>query len=337
MRRVLVTGASGFLGAHVVARLAAAGIPVLAQGRDIGRCAALEAAGHTVIRTDLSKSFDVKADSVFGELDAIIHCAALSAPFGRLADFEAANVTATRNLVDLARRLGVRRFIQISSPSVCFAFRDQLGVSEDMPLPKPVNAYARTKRQGEEIVLAASEIGPVILRPRGIYGAGDRALLPRLLEVAQRRPLPLFRDGQARIDLTHVDDVVDAVIAALSAGEAANGQIFNISSGEVLPVRRIADDACASAGVSARWRKMPLWRAMLAAGLIEAVALRLPGRPEPPVTRYGLGLFAYAQSLDISKAARMLGWTPKVSFEEGLDRTFRRVVENRDAIGRAVA
>ncbi|RUT86939.1 NAD(P)-dependent oxidoreductase, partial [Mesorhizobium sp. USDA-HM6] len=62
--------------------------------------------------------------------------------------------------------------------------------------------------------------------------------------------------------------------------------------------------------------------AMLAAGLMEAVALRLPGRPEPPVTRYGLGLFAYVQSLDLSKAKRVLGWAPKISFEEGLDRTF---------------
>ncbi|RVD67507.1 NAD(P)-dependent oxidoreductase, partial [Mesorhizobium sp. M4A.F.Ca.ET.029.04.2.1] len=48
----------------------------------------------------------------------------------------------------------------------------------------------------------------------------------------------------------------------------------------------------------------------------------LPGPPEPPVTRYGLGLFAYAQSLDLAKARRLLGWTPKVGFEQGLDRTF---------------
>ena len=328
MGRVLVTGASGFLGGHVVARLAAAGTPVLAQGRDIRRSAALEAAGHTVMRRDLSQPFDAKSVAGFGDIDAIVHCAALSSPFGRLADFEAANVTATRNLVDFARQLGVQRFVQISTPSVCFAFRDQLGVTENSPLPDPVNHYARTKRQGEDIVLAAADIRPVVLRPRGIYGAGDRALLPRLLQAA-RRPLPLFRDGQARIDLTHVDDVVDAVFAALSAGSAAEGQIFNISGGEVLAVRHIADSACARAGLQTRWRKTPLALAMLAAGVMEALALLLPRRPEPPVTRYGLGLFAYAQSLDISKARRILGWTPKVPFEEGLDRTFSRGREAR--------
>jgi nucleoside-diphosphate-sugar epimerase len=290
---VLVTGASGFLGSHVLERLAASGTLALGLGRDEARCAALEPAGHRIIRHDLTEPLDGTLDPRLSRVERIIHCAALSSPFGRRADFETANVTATRNLVDFARRQGVSRFVHISSPSVCFAFRDQLGLSEDAALPEPVNHYARTKREAEKIVLGQPAIHPVVLRPRGIYGAGDRALLPRLIKAARSRPLPLFREGRAAIDLTHVDDVVDAVMAALAAPREAACQIFNISGGE-----------------------------MLAAGLMEAVALRLPGRPEPPVTRYGLGLFAYAQSLDLSKAKRMLDWAPKISFEQGLDRTF---------------
>ncbi|TIQ34389.1 MAG: NAD(P)-dependent oxidoreductase [Mesorhizobium sp.] len=319
---VLVTGASGFLGSHVLRRLAASGTLALGLGRDAARCAALEAAGHRIIRHDLARQLDGARDPRLDRVERIIHCAALSAPFGRLQDFVAANVAATRNLLDFATRQGVGRFVHISSPSVCFAFRDQLDLVEDAALPEPVNHYARTKRAAEELVLAAPAVHPVVLRPRGIYGAGDRALLPRLIKAAKSRPLPLFRGGRAAIDLTHVDDVVDAVMAALAAPKQAEGRIFNISGGEVLPVRRIADEACVRAGIGARWRPMPLMPAMLAAGLMEAVALRLPGRPEPPVTRYGLGLFAYAQSLDLSKARRLLGWAPKVSFEQGLDRTF---------------
>ncbi|WFP61922.1 NAD(P)-dependent oxidoreductase [Mesorhizobium sp. WSM4904] len=319
---VLVTGASGFLGSHVLRRLAASGTLALGLGRDAARCAALEAAGHRIIRHDLARPLDGVFDPRLSKVERIIHCAALSAPFGRLQDFAAANVTATRSLLDFAVRQGVSRFVHISSPSVCFAFRDQLDLVEDAALPEPVNHYALTKREAERIVLAAPAVHPVVLRPRGIYGAGDRALLPRLIKAAKRRPLPLFRGGRAAIDLTHVDDVVDAVMAALTAPRETESKIFNISGGEVLPVRRIADEACARAGIGARWRPMPLMPAMLAAGLMEAVALRLPGRPEPPVTRYGLGLFAYAQSLDLSKAKRVLGWAPKISFEQGLDRTF---------------
>jgi len=318
---VLVTGASGFLGAHVLERLAASGTLALGLGRDPVDEKELAFAGHRIIRHDLAQPFDAALDPRLGRVERIIHCAALSSPFGRLADFEAANVTATRNLLDFAQQ-GVSRFVHISSPSVCFAFRDQLGLAEDAALPEPVNHYARTKREAEKIVLGQPDIHPVVLRPRGIYGQGDRALLPRLIKAAKSRPLPLFRDGRAAIDLTYVDDVVDAVMAALAAPREAEQRIFNISGGEVLPVRRIADEACIRAGLKARWRPMPLAPTMLAAGLMEAVALRLPGRPEPPVTRYGLGLFAYAQSLDLSKAKRVLGWAPKISFEQGLDRTF---------------
>lgn len=319
---VLVTGASGFLGSHVLARLAASGTLALGLGRDAARCAALETAGHRIIRHDLSLPLDRALDLRLRRVERIIHCAALSAPFGRLADFEAANVAAMRNILDFATRQGISRFVHISSPSVCFAFRDQLDLAEDAALPDPVNHYARTKREAERLVLAAPAIHPVVLRPRGIYGAGDRALLPRLIKAAKTRPLPIFRDGRARIDLTHVDDVVDAVMVALAAPREAEGHVFNISGGEVLPVRRIADEACACAGITARWRRVPLWPAMLVASAMEAMALALPGPPEPPVTRYGLGLFAYAQSLDLAKARRLLGWTPKVGFEQGLDRTF---------------
>lgn len=319
---VLVTGASGFLGSRVLERLAASGMLALGLGRDEVRCAALEAAGQRIVRHDLAQPLDRALDQRLGRVERIIHCAALSAPFGRLQDFVAANVAATRNLLDFATRQGVGRFVHISSPSVCFAFRDQLDLAEDTALPDPVNHYARTKREAERIVLGAPAVHPVVLRPRGIYGLGDRALLPRLIKAAKSRPLPLFRGGRAAIDLTHVDDVVDAVMVALAAPREAEGQIFNISGGEVLPVRRIADEACVRAGIEARWRPMPLMPVMLAAGLMETVALRLPGRPEPPITRYGLGLFAYAQSLDLSKAKRVLGWAPKISFVEGLDRTF---------------
>ncbi len=319
MGSVLVTGATGFLGGHLVERLAGHGTDVVALGRDRKQCDRLAAKGHRVIRCDLADPADFPS---LHKLDAVVHCAALSAPFGRLGDFVRANVTATQNVVDLAVRQGVGRFVLISTPSVYFDWRDRLQVPETIALPPPVNHYARTKRAAEEIVLADLEQRAIVLRPRGIFGSGDTALLPRLLQAAQKRPLPLLRNGAARIDLTHVDDVVDAIMAALAADASACGEIYNVSSGEVLPVRMIADEACARAGITARWRPVSLSAAMAVAGVVEHLTLLLPGDREPMVTRYGLGLFAYAQSLDITKAAHRLDWRPKVSFAEGLDRTF---------------
>lgn len=314
--RVLITGATGFLGGTVLRMLRAQGRPVLAQGRDPARLAAL---GAPVLQWDLTRP-PPDAPELAG-VDAVIHCAALSSPFGRLADFHAANVAGTAAVLALAQRLGVRRFVHVSSPSVLFAPRDQLALDETAPLPPSFTPYARTKAEAEALVLAATGLSPVILRPRGLYGRGDTTLLPRLLQAARTRPLPLFRQGAARIDLTHVEDAAAAILSALDAGPKAAGQIFHISGGEVLPVTEIAARACARAGVGLRWRRMPLAPALWAAGAMERLALATGGR-EPAVTRYGLALFAYAQSLDIAKARRMLDWSPRIPFAEGLERSF---------------
>lgn len=319
---ILVTGATGFVGGALLRRLRAEGHPVIGLGRDPARSAALRAEGFDIREHDLALPFQPQDIAAFGQPSAIVHSAARATPHGNLADFTAANVTATRHVLDLARSFGVGRLVFLSSSSVSFAPRDQLLVKESDPLPAPFNAYARTKAEAERLVLAASDLSPVVLRPRGIYGLGDAALLPRLLRAARRGPLPLLRQGKARIDLTHVDDVVEAILLALHAGPNADGQVFNISGGEVLPITEIAGLACARAGTPLSWRRMPLAPLMLAAGLAEGVCRLLPDGPEPVVTRYGLALFAFAQSLDLTKAKAHLCWQPRVSFDEGLSRSF---------------
>ncbi|MEL7461861.1 MAG: NAD(P)-dependent oxidoreductase [Pseudomonadota bacterium] len=316
--RVLVTGATGFLGGAVLRRLGAQGI---GQGRDPARLAALQRDGLDTFAWALPEVLSDTQAASLCDVGAIVHAAGLSSPFGPRAAFQRANVAGTQAVIDLARRLGVARFVLISSPSVYFALADQLNMSEDAPLPRPFTPYAESKAQAEALVRAAGDLGPVILRPRGLYGPGDTALLPRLMRAAKTRALPRFRDGVAKIDLTYIDDCVDAVMAALRV-EAAAGATLNISGGEVLSVSDIVTQTCGRAGVTPRWKNVPLGPALMAARLAETVALLRPGQPEPAVTRYGLGLFAFEQSLDISRAQGVLGWTPKVPLAEGLERVF---------------
>ena len=320
MSGTIITGATGFLGGAIARRLLQEGDRVIALGRDRAKLAALEALGAEICAFDLGSDDPLPTPRA----DGLIHCAALSSPWGTRAAFARANITGTRRAILLAHQAGARRLVHISSPSVYFRFADQEGIAEDAPLPPPVNAYAATKAASEKLVLAAPELSPVILRPRGLYGPGDTALLPRLLRAAASRPLPLMRGGVAATDLTYIDDVADAAITALRA-PAPPSRIYNVSGGEALPIREVAERAGAMAGIPVRWRKMP-WPLVLAAARTgEAFCNSLPGRPEPPVTAYSAGLFAFRQTLNLDRIKRELGWRPRVSFDEGVTRTFRKV------------
>jgi nucleoside-diphosphate-sugar epimerase len=317
--RVMVTGATGFLGGVLARRLMSSGHQVIGVGRDREKLARLSADGAETLSLDLSAPLPPVINLA---CDAVAHCAALASPWGRDVDFFKANVLGTQAALQLAAKAGARRFVHISTPSLYFRFQDQIGVREDALLPPPVNAYARTKRAAEALVLAAPNLDPIILRPRGLYGAGDVALLPRLIEAARTRALPLMNGGRAATDLTHAYDAADAVCAALLVAPPLRQRIFNISGGQRLNVREIAEQAAKRAGTVVRWRAAPAALVLSYARAGEIICRLHPRRPEPPITAYGAGLFAFTQTLDISAAREHLGWTPRIGFQEGLELTF---------------
>ena len=314
--KIVVSGATGFLGGHLCRRLVELGHDVVGLGRDAVKGALL---GVPFEAVDLGATGRLAG---VDQADAFVHCAALSSNWGRRADFERANVTGTHNALAMAQKLGVRRFVHISSPSVTFRFCDQLNLREDSALPRPVNAYAATKQHAEAIVRERTGVPAIILRPRGLYGPGDTALLPRLLRAARSGPLPLIHHGDTVIDLTYIDDAVNAMVLALGAATMCDGRTYHISGGEALRIRDVAVLSAQAAGIAVRFTGIPASLAMAAARLAELAANLTPGRPEPLFTAYSVGLMAYSQTLDIDAARRDLGYVPQVSFAEGLRRTF---------------
>lgn len=311
--RVLVTGATGFLGGRFLHALAQTGRHgVLATGRQRARAPD----GYDFIAADLSDP------AVFAQLptvDAVVHTAALSSPWGRLKDFEQANSVATRNLVHWAEWTGVRRLVHISTPALYFAPFDRFEVEESGVLAhRPINHYARTKAQAEALV-SQSRLSTAILRPRAIYGPGDTALLPRLEAALGHGWLPLLRGGQAVTNLTYVDDVCSAILAALES--SAQG-VFNIAGREAIPLTWLVDEIARARGRSFRWQPVPLALTMGAARGAEAIFAGLQLPQEPKITRYALGIFAYSLTLDTRRAEELLGWRPRTSIAEGFESVF---------------
>ncbi|RZJ45923.1 MAG: NAD-dependent epimerase/dehydratase family protein [Brevundimonas sp.] len=312
MRRALVTGATGGLGLALTDALLAEGYAVRATGRDPVAAARLRAMGADVVEADLVAAPDRIADVCRG-VDVVFHAAALSSPWGPAAAFQRANVDLTRDLLVAARQAGCEGLIFVSSPSIYAGTRDRLNLTEaDPPARRPLNAYARTKLEAERSVRAASapDFFTVALRPRALVGPDDKVLLPRLMALIQRGRAPLPRGGRALVELTDVRDAARALVLADAARATAGGAVFNISGGLAARVGDLARDLARAADRPLTIVPAP-WPLLLAgATMIEAGAALLPGRPEPPITRYGLATLAFSQTFDLTAARRDLGYTP---------------------------
>lgn len=316
---ILITGGTGFLGRRVAAFALAQGHRVRLLGRDFSHVDDLLAAGAEPHVADLRDPAAIRR--ACAGVDTVIHAGALSAPWGRRRDFFEINVAGTAAVIAGCRAGGVRRLIYVSSPSVTFAGRDVISQTEDAPRPRrPASVYSLTKALGEDRVNAAArqDLATVIIRPKAIFGPGDNALLPRLLDAARRGRLIQIGDGWNRVDLTYVDNVAHALLLALDA-PAAVGRTYTITN-DVHP--RLWDVIAAvlhGLGLPDRPRAVPLAAALAAATVMEARA-HLSGQ-EPLLTRYSAAILARTQTYDIAAARRDLGYTPPIALNDGIART----------------
>ena len=321
--KVLVTGGTGFLGRHVVWRLAAEGAEVVFTGRNPQ--AAWQVQKHAVANvvwvpvTHGTPHATGLLNLAAQGADAIVHCAALSSPWGRARDFERSNLDSTAEVLAACRE-GVRRLVHVSSPSLYFDFSDRRGLREDAPLPKPVNHYVRTKREAETMIRRAPPPEVVVLRPRALFGPWDQTLMPRLLRVMQQGAVPIMRGGQALVDLTYVDNAVQAVWLALTRSLGRAFSVYNVTNGEPRQLTDLLSVMAREFRVPLRTKVMPWPLVSLGARLLEAGYAVAGGGREPPITRYGAGVLAFDQTLDITAVRAELGYRPGVGIDEGIRR-----------------
>lgn len=312
--KVLVTGATGFLGVHTVAVLNARGHEVHALGRDPARLSRLEA--HTVLADLRNRAAMLGACE---GMEAVIHTGALSAPWGPPADFEAINLSGTRHVLEGCALHGVKRLVHISSPAVVFDGLDQIDLPDDAPYPaRHSSHYALTKKRAEEAV-RASPVSAVILRPKAIYGPGDRSLLPRLVAAARVGRLWQIGDGRNLVELTYVSDAVNAILLALEASVPHDAAPYTVTGGRPVRLWEAIRTVLKGLGLSSRLPVLPLSVALPLASGLERIA-GVTGR-EPRLTRYTVDLLVRTQTYDTTRARNDLGYAPQVSLEDGLERT----------------
>ena len=308
MRRVVVTGAGGFVGGHVVDRFAEDGWDVIAVARPGGSTPLGRGPSVSVLECDLARPDSLR--KVLREGDVVIHLAGRAHVMHEraadpLAAFRAANVVPTQSVCEAAARARAAHFLFVSSAKVFGEGRDRPYTLEDPSAP--VEPYGVSKAEAERVVRRAGESGAfawTILRPPFVYGPGGKGNFPRLISLARlsmRVPLPLASIGNRR-SIVFVGNLVDLMLRvarhASSCGVLLPTDARDVSTPELL--REIAIAA------GSRARLFPCPRMLLGAGG------RLIGR-SAEIERLTESL-----RLDSRHLHQLLGWHPPFSLEHAL-------------------
>ena len=306
--RTLVTGGAGFIGSHLVDRLIDDGHDVsvlddFSRGTPANLSHLENDPRLTIHRVDLTEHHTIAP--LFSGIDWVFHLAALADIVPSVEEplkYHRANVDGTVAVLESSRKAAVKRFVYAASSS-CYGLPDEFPTAETAPI-RPAYPYALTKNLAEQYVLHWQRLYGmpcVALRlfnvygPRaktsGAYGAVFGVFLAQKLA---GKPLTVVGDGSQTRDFTFVTDVVDAMVAA--AESQVTGEVFNVGSGSTYSISYLTS-------------------------LLGGEVVHLPKRPGEPDCTFA----------DIGKIKSMLGWQPKISFEEGVGRMLEAIDQWRDA------
>jgi nucleoside-diphosphate-sugar epimerase len=328
LMKTLVTGGTGFLGRRIVERLLAAGRTVVVLART--PAPDLQTRGVQFIRASLDDADAVQR--ACQNVDTVFHVAARVGVWGPYQEFFRTNVLGTRALLAGCRVHGVRQFVHTSTPSVVYNGRDLVGADESLPLTTDCpSVYPLTKAIAEREVLAANtdHFRTIALRPHLIWGVGDPHLVPRILARARAGRLRVVGEGKNRVDMVHVDNVVDAHLLAESALQSdlpgvasaarpdVSGRAFFITNGEPVVLWDWINELLDALGEPRITKRISLRAAQAVGAMCEAAWRLLPLRGEPPMTRFVAAELAKDHWFDLTAARRDLGYTPRITMAEG--------------------
>ena len=320
----LVTGGTGLLGSHIVAKLRAAGEDVRVLVRPTSDTRFVDTLGVDKAVGDVTDPVSI-AKAMDG-VKTVYHAAARVGDWGPWESFVAISIDGTRNMVEAASRAGVQRFLHISSISA-YGHVDGEGLvlDETAPLGQKLykwSYYSRAKVAAEEIVWAAHERGDVpvtVIRPSWLYGERDRASMPRLIRAIGAGKGKLIGDGTNRLNLTYAGNEADGCILAAGSDKAV-GEAYNLCNDGVITLEGYFNKIAAQIGAEPVTRKVPYKVVHTAAFVMELLG-HLVGRKTPPlVTRYSVWLMGRKCFFSTEKIQRDLGWEPAVGYDEGIAR-----------------
>lgn len=324
---ILLTGATGFLGFRTLERLVQLSNvrKIVATGRSLRKSREILNPKVEYVLGDLKDKLFVS--TILKDIDIVINTASLSSPWGLEDDFYLANVLTQKHIISSSEILGVKRFIYISSPSIYYNGEDRIMVKEKDPLPtRFVNNYSKTKREAE-VLLENSNLNYIILRPRAIIGRGDTVIMPRLIKAHSDGRLKIIGNGENKVDLTSVNNVVESIILSMNAPDKALNNAYNITDRNPVSLWTSINSVLKGIGKEQVNKTVNFRVAYFAAFLMEWLS-RWITKKEPSLTRYSVGVLSKNFTLDVSKAENLLYYNPVITTEESIEEFINWYKEN---------
>ncbi|MGB7293304.1 MAG: NAD-dependent epimerase/dehydratase family protein [Thermodesulfobacteriota bacterium] len=323
--KAVITGGTGFIGSRLVERLVEKGYEVRCLVRKSSQIEPLKKLGVELCYGDLLDHDSLRSLTKGGDL--VFHLAAMVTDWGSKRDFYTMNVDATRVLLEGSRDSGVKRFIYMSSSTVVWKsdfweVHDINDIDESYPYPERYNDYYNeTKAEAERAVISFHKgkgLETVVLRPSNVWGAGDRVILPRIVQAAKKGILFPMGSGHRWVSPCHVDNLAHALV--LSA-ESANlgGNIYFINDGVKIEHIEFLTKLLGAARIE--WVPKFTIPYTIAYGVAYAMEtlFRIVNSQNPPVlTRFAVAALAGSRSYSIEKAKREIGYKPIINMDEGL-------------------
>lgn len=309
-KRVLLTGATGFLGSALAERLLEEGARVTGLGRNLDRVSYIEKKGVELKKIDIRDKKALK--NVIAGQEIIFHTAAVMDSDAETA--RAVNVEATEDLTRYAAGSGVSRCIFVSTVGA-YDMEGKQEVDENtlLALDHPAN-YPRTKARAEvnaREIAQNSNLELVILRPSMIYGPGNGIWTVGMFKNIKEGNPVYIGDGSANFNPVYLDDVIDALLLSAKVDDAA-GEAFNISS-EITTWKEFMSH------YSELCEKEPKGIPYLFAKIL-VLANKIPG-VNTPLDEGALEMSTSQKEFPVNKARNILGWEPKTGLEEGMQKT----------------
>lgn len=313
--RILITGATGLLGGHLIKELQKRTEQIRVLVLPIENADKLLAQGIKVIRGDITDASSL--EPAVKNVDLIFHLAGMMGVQRPLADYRLVNVTGSTNLYKAAQAAGVRRFVHTSSHTV-YGLGHGRFLTEQDPLKPDTDPYCISKTEGDRLMrrlMLNSDVETVILRPGTIFGPSDRLHYGRIAQRMKAGRGVIVGRGDNALPFCYVTDVVQGFLLA-GYHEHATGNVYNISNDRPLTEKEIFDAIADDVGAIRPTRRLPYWPTYY--GSIVAEKLALATHTKPIVTRVGTLMFGSDNRHSVEKARRELGYEPKVDIREGL-------------------